>query len=178
MKVLFETPYFNLVQTDDKHGLQIKKTSVAVLPYTLDENGIVEKLGILHEWNPLREGNYAHTLITGSIDDSDEDVYATAVRELMEEGGFDTRGGSIDKWIYLGAFHDSKDSDREIPTFAVDVTGLEQGSPATDGSLQESKSTLKMTDVNEAVLSNELLVLGSFLRLFNIMYRKSFKNAK
>jgi 8-oxo-dGTP pyrophosphatase MutT (NUDIX family) len=178
MKVLFETPFFDFVNTGDKHGLLIKRNSVAVLPYTVDANGIVEKIGILHEWNTLREGNYANTLITGSIDDSDEDAYATAVRELFEEGGFDMRGESSDKWVFLGTFHDSKDSNREIPTFAVDVTGVEQGSPSTDGSSQESKSTLKMTDVNEAVLTNELLVLGSFLRLFNIMYRKSFKNAK
>lgn len=178
MKVLFETPFFNLVSTGDRHGLHIKRNSIAVLPYATDLNGIVEKIGILHEWNTLREGNYAHTLITGTIDDSDNDAYATAVRELFEEGGFDMRGESPDKWVFLGTFHDSKDSNREIPTFAVDVTGLEQVSPATDGSSQESKSTLKMTEVNEALLSDELLVLGSFLRLFNIMYRKSFKNAK
>ena len=178
MKVLHETPYFDLVVTDEKHGLRIKNTSVAVLPYTVDSSGIVEKIGILKEANPLRETGYADTLITGSIDDSDDDAYATAVRELYEEGGVDMRGGSPDSWIYLGTFHDSKDTDREIPAFAVDITGQTVGKPQTDGSTQEQNSSFSLIDVNEAIQTKELLVLGSFLRLFNIMYKKSFKNAK
>lgn len=178
MKVLHETPYFDLVKNDEKHGLRIKITSVAVLPYTIDSTGIVEKIGILKEPNALRDTGYADTLITGSIEDSDDDAYSTAVRELYEEGGVDMRSGSPDNWTYLGAFHDSKDTDREIPTFAVDITGQELGKPQTDGSDHEKNCLFSLVDVNEAIATKELLVLGSFLRLFNIMYKKSFKNAK
>jgi 8-oxo-dGTP pyrophosphatase MutT (NUDIX family) len=178
MKVIAETPYFDFVQFAGKSGLHIKIPSVAVLPYTVDDNGIVDKIGILKEYNQLREGAKANTLITGSIEVSDEDTLATAVRELYEEGGFNMQGAPLDKWIYLGGFHDSKDSDRIIPTFAVDVTGVEQEAATGDGTHQEQNSVLEMEDVNVALQSNELLVLGSFLRLFNIMYQKSFKNAK
>ena len=178
MKVLAETEYFDFVQFAGKSGLHIKIPSVAVLPYTVDENRIVDKLGILKEYNQLRESSYADTLITGSIEVSDEDTLATAIRELLEEGGFDMKGDSLEKWTYLGGFHDSKDSDRVIPTFAVDVTGKEQQPVIGDGTPQEQKSKLEMVEVNQALQSNELLVLGSFLRLFNVMYQKSFKNAK
>jgi 8-oxo-dGTP pyrophosphatase MutT (NUDIX family) len=178
MKVIAETPYFDFVQFAGQSGLHIKIPSVAVLPYTVDENGIVNQIGILREQNQLREGGFAKTLITGSIEVSDEDTLATAVRELYEEGGFNMNGGPVDKWTYLGGFHDSKDSDRIIPTFAVDVTGVEQEPAQGDGTPQEQNSKLEMVDVNVALQTNELLVLGSFLRLFNIMYQKSFKNAK
>lgn len=176
MKVIFDTPYFEVVQADGKHGLLIKNTSVAILPYTINDSGIVDQIGVLKEWNPLREGNYASTLITGTIDNSDEDAYATAVRELMEEGGIDMRGDSPDKWTYLGNFYDSKDTDRCTPTFAVDITGKTPDAPGTVG---EEKSKFLIKDANEVItLSRETLLLAAFLRLFNVMYQKSFKNAK
>jgi len=179
MKVIADTPYFDLIQIDDKHGLHVKQTSVAVLPYTVNDSGIVDQLGILKELNHLREGDYAYTLITGTIEDSDESVLATAVRELAEEGGITASSDDLNRWVFLGNFHDSKDTDRTIPTFAVDVTGLPQIEPATDGSHQELNSVLELKDVNEVLTSSkETLVLASFLRLFNIMYQKSFKNAK
>jgi 8-oxo-dGTP pyrophosphatase MutT (NUDIX family) len=178
MKVLFETPYFDLVKIENKHGFHMKIISVAILPYTVNESGIIDKIGVLHEWNQLREGNYADTLITGTIEDTDADAYETAVRELYEEGGIDLRNDSNEAWTFLGNFNDSKDSDREYPTFAVNVTGKELTPPTTDGSEKEEKSSLKMVSVNEALQSNETLLLAAFLRLFNIMYQKSFNNAK
>lgn len=178
MKIIAETPYFDFVQFTEKSGLRIKMPSVAVLPYTVDAIGIVDKIGILKEYNQLREGSIANTLITGSIETWDEDTLATAVRELYEEGGFNMQDAPLEKWTYLGGFYDSKDTDRVMPTFAVDVTGVEQIPATGDKTEQEKKSVLEMTDVNTAVQYNELLVLGSFLRLFNIMYQKSFKNAK
>lgn len=178
MKVLFEAPKFNVVKIGERYGIHLTTVSVAVLPYTTNGAGIVEKIGVLREFIELREGNYADTLITGTIDDSDDDAYAAAVRELFEEGGIDMSNESADRWTFLGNFHDSKDTDRIIPTFAVDVTDMPISKPTTDGSESENKSALIMMDVNDALQSNELLLLGSFLRLFNIMYQKSFNNGK
>jgi len=166
MKIHFEAPKFDVIQIGERYGIHLKTVSVAVLPYTTNASGIVEKIGVLREFIELREGNYADTLITGTIDDSDDDAYATAVRELYEEGGIDMKNESADKWTFLGNFHDSKDTDRIIPTFAVDVTGMEMTKPATDGSDSENKSALVMKDVNDALQSNELLLLGSFFKTF------------
>lgn len=179
MKILAETPYYDLVQINNYHGLHVKQTSVAVFPYTVNESGIVNQLGILKELNHLRENTYAYTLITGTIEDEDESVLATAIRELAEEGGIVTMPEELSRWVFLGNFHDSKDTDRTMPTFAVDVSGLPQNAATTDGSHKELNSILEFKDVNEVLTtSNETLVLASFLRLFNIMYQKSFKNAK
>ena len=98
MKVLFETPFFDFVNTGDRHGLCIKRNSVAVLPYTTDANGIVEKIGILHEWNTLREGNYAHTLITGTIDDPFFSIVNTLFTTI-----FGRRLGTVDDGTSLRA---------------------------------------------------------------------------
>jgi len=178
MKVLAETPYFDLIKYNSKHGLHMKTTSVAILPYTVNESGIVETIGILKEWNPLRPDGYAHTLVTGTIEDSDEDAYTTAVRELSEETGISMTADNPDKWIFLGNFHDAKDTDRTMPTFAVDATGVNIGQPAPQNDT-EAASTFEFHDVNEVIAtSKETLVLAAFLRLFNLMYNKSFNNGK
>jgi 8-oxo-dGTP pyrophosphatase MutT (NUDIX family) len=179
MKTIAESPVLDLVQKPDGYyGVNVKLMSVAVLPYTIDSSGIVQQIGILNEWNELRPGGYANTLITGTIQDSDEDTLQTAIRELMEEGGIDTRGDGTDRWTYLGTFHDSKDTNREMPIFAVDVTGKKIEAPTPDGSIKEENSKFLMKNVNDALATKELLVLGAFLRLFMIMYHKSFTHAK
>lgn len=177
MKQIFDTPYFSLVEMDSRYGIHMKTVSVAILPYTVDANGIVEQLGILEEWNELRVGNYAHTLITGTVENKDADVYETAVRELLEEAGIDM-STQDQSWLYLGNFYDSKDTDKCMPTFAVDVTGAKIQPAATDGSPKENASSFSMLDVNEVLTtSSETLPLAAFLRLFNIMYRQSFQKA-
>ena len=178
MNKLFETPYFDIVEVNGKYGVHTKTVSVAVLPFTVSKGGIIEKIGVLKEWNPLRETNYADTLITGTIDNSDADAYEAAVRELYEEGGYKLDPADTNRWVFLGNFHDSKDSDRQYPAFAVDVTGIQKGNNQPDGSHQEANSELTMVDVSEALQSSETLLLGAFLRLFNVMYQKSFNNAK
>ena len=60
-----------------------------------------------------------------------------------------------------------------IPTFAVDVTGLEREEPQGDGSEKEEKSTFEMVPVSEAITSDESLPLAAFLRLFNYFYSKT-----
>jgi 8-oxo-dGTP pyrophosphatase MutT (NUDIX family) len=178
MNKLFETPYFEIVELNGKYGVHTKTVSVAVMPFEVSQSGIIEKVGILKEYNPLRESNYADTLITGTIDISDADAFEAAVRELSEEGGYTLPKEDTSRWYFLGNFHDSKDSDRCYPTFAVDVTGIQKGEATTDGSYQEAHSHLEMVEVNEALQSSETLTLAAFLRLFNIMYQKSFQNAK
>jgi hypothetical protein len=94
-------------------------------------------------------------------------------RELTEEGGFTTPPEENSRWIYLGNFFPYKDSDRQVPTFAVDVTGLQKFTPEGDGSKKEELSELIMMPSNEIMVTEETLALAAFLRLFNYFYLKS-----
>jgi 8-oxo-dGTP pyrophosphatase MutT (NUDIX family) len=157
-------------------GLKQKTTSVAIMPYTVDEHGMVKQVGLLKEYNPFREDDYCHTLITGTIEDDDEALLFTAQRELKEEGGFEVPPNENNRWIFLGVFYPYKDSDRQVPTFAVDVTGLTQGEPTTDGSQKEQLSKLEFLPTNQIMITDETLALAAFLRLFNFFYAKSMGN--
>ena len=171
-KILFSDDYFDIVNVEGQVGIKNKHMSVAVLPYNTDESGMIKEIGLLHELNYFREGDFCDTLITGTIENEDDTLLFTAVRELEEEGGFIVPAEETARWLFLGPIYPYKDSDRIVPVFAVDVTGLTQGEidPQTD---KEEVSKLYMKDVSEGIASDEGLVLSAFLRLFNYMYAKS-----
>jgi 8-oxo-dGTP pyrophosphatase MutT (NUDIX family) len=175
-KTLKEFEKFDIVDVDGHVGMKLKTMSVAVMPFTIDENGMIDKIGLLKEYNPFREGDFSHTLITGTIDYEDDSLLYTAKRELKEEGGYEVPDNNNERWIYLGNFFPYKDSDRQVPTFAVDVTGIEAGEPQTDGTKKEELSKLEMIPSNNIMITEEMLPLSAFLRLFNYFYQKTIGN--
>lgn len=172
-KVLYETDWYSLVTRDTRTGIVHKYMSVAVLPFTTDESGMIDKIGLLNEYNPFREDDFSMTLITGTVEGSDNDLLDTVSRELLEEGGFTLSRENTDKFHYLGSLYLSKDDDKLYPTFAVKVNGLEKTDAIGDGSAKEEKSTLKMVDVQDITLTQESLALAAFFKLFQLFYSKT-----
>jgi 8-oxo-dGTP pyrophosphatase MutT (NUDIX family) len=172
-KILFDTERFEVVDIEGQIGFRSKTMTVAVMPYSNDENGMVKEIGILHELNHLRETGFCDTLITGTVEYEDDSLLLAATRELAEEGGITVPEDENGRWIFLGPIYPYKDSDKVIPVFAVDVTGLQIKEATGDGTDKEELSKLEMKDVSEGIASDEGLVLAAFLRLFNYMYAKS-----
>lgn len=172
-KTLKSFKNFDVIEMEGHERIKMTSMSVAVMPFTVDDQNMLSKIGLLKEYNTLREGDFCHTLITGTIENEDDDLLSTAKRELSEEGGFTTPPDENVRWVYLGNFFPYKDSDRQVPTFAVDVTGLSKTNAAGDGSKKEMLSELIMMPVNEIMVTEEALALAAFLRLFNYFYLKS-----
>lgn len=175
-KILFSDKFFDIVDIKGQIGIMNKHMSVAVLPYNVDENGMVKEIGLLHELNHFREGGFCDTLITGTVEYEDDTLLFTANRELLEEGGIEVPESESARWLFLGPIYPYKDSDRVVPVFAVDVTGLVQKEPEGDGSDKEEVSRMIMQDISIGISSDEGLVLSAFLRLFNFMYAKTMDN--
>jgi len=171
--VLFEDKWFQVVDIEGQIGLKNKEMSVAIMPYRVNELGVITEIGLLKELNYFREGNYAQTLITGTIEKEDDSLLLAAKRELLEEGGFELTEDDNERWLFLGPVYLYKTSDQMIPVFAVDVTGVEQRKADGDGSVKEEKSELEMVEIGNGISSSEALVLSSFLKLFNYMYAKT-----
>lgn len=177
-KTLYADDWFEVVDVQGQVGLKYKEMTVGVMPYRVDKNGMISEIGLLHELNYFREGNYCDTIITGTVEYEDDSLYLTAVRELFEEGGFQlSPEEDKDRWLFLGPIYTYKDSDKLIPIFAVDVTGLEQQPHTGDGTDKEELSKLEMVSVSNGISSDEGIVLAAFVRLFNYMYAKSFNHA-
>lgn len=163
-KVLHETENFHLLEVGNLVGIKPLFTNVVVMPFTSDGDGLPLTIGVLKEPNPFRDGGFDITLVTGTTDDEDGDLLSTAKRELLEETGFDVQDNS--KWYYLGSVTSSKFVDHEQPCFAVDVTGIEKGTPKTDGSEQEKNAEFKFIIANDTVKAKDIFIPGLFLKLF------------
>lgn len=172
-KILFETLKFNVVENTGNTGIEFKKITVGVLPYTIADN-LLSSIGVLHEYNSFREKEFSDTLITGTVDPDDDTLLHTAIRELKEEGGFDCQ--DVDSWIFLGSFRVSKSSDEYCHIYAVNVSDIKAEKPTSDGSKQEEKSKFEMKEINNALLTDEALFLAAYLRLFDFFYQKISKN--
>ncbi len=136
-KVLFSDKFFDVVDIQGLIGIMHKEMSVAILPYTTKDD-MIDEIGLLHEVNHFREGGFCDTLITGTVEHADDTLLYTAIRELKEEGGIDASGDeNLTRWLFLGPIYLYKDSDRVVPVFSVDVTGLIQSVPSGDGSEKE-----------------------------------------
>ena len=168
--ILYESKRFDVVKIDSKTGIDVKKVTVGVLPYVIAD-GLLSSVGVLHEYNNFRKGGYCDTIITGTLEPDDSSLLSCAIRELNEEGGYDQT--DVDKWIFLGMFKLSKGSNEEINVFGVDVSDIEQVDAKGDGSKKEQLSSLRMTQINDAILTDESLFLASYLRLFDFFYQKN-----
>jgi 8-oxo-dGTP pyrophosphatase MutT (NUDIX family) len=163
-KIVYENEWFDVIDIDGWLGIEPRNINVIVMPYTRDDNGMIDKIGVRSEKNPMRS-KLDITLITGDVDDADSDIMATAIRETNEESGYNVE--DFDRWTYLGLFTNSKLVKQEQPCFAVDITGLTQGDAIGDGSKHEEESSFSLVSVGDALLSTDVYIPAVFVRAFN-----------
>lgn len=149
-KTLFENEWKTLKETDDGYVYEDNTEGVGILPFRA--NGNKMEYLIRYENNPIL--HEIVTIITGRRDENENRQnwwIDTAARELKEEVGIDISGlDDIDFRImdlgemYIGKSH--KNPDRLL---AIDVTGLDQTEPETDGSIFEKMSSNIWVDEDE-----------------------------
>ena len=144
---------------------------VIIMPYTLDDNGYPVKIGVISEVLDQRPGGMAKTLITGSQDDSDDNIFQTAVRELKEESGFDI--SDLKRWKFLGSLYTSKLVINSNPCFSVNITALVADEKETDGSQDEKDTKFELISVDEALDLDDSLVSTLFIKTFKDLFNKN-----
>jgi 8-oxo-dGTP pyrophosphatase MutT (NUDIX family) len=136
----------------------------------VDDSGFPNKIGIISEVLDQRPGGMAKTLITGSQDDKDDNIYQTAVREMEEESGFLVE--DLKRWKFLGSLYTSKMVINSNPCFAVNITGLVSGERKTDGSTSEKNTKFELVTVAEALNLEDSLVSTLFIKTFKDIFNK------
>jgi hypothetical protein len=145
--------------------------SVVIMPYTLNSDGTPDQIGIINEISNQKPDGIIKTLITGSPDDNDENIFQTAVRELREESGFDV--SDLKRWNFLGSLYTSKLVLNTNPCFSVNVTSLVASDRSTDGSKSEKDSKFELVDVQEALNIEDSLISTLFIKTFKNLFNKN-----
>lgn len=162
------------VELDGKIFIRQINPGVIIMPYTLDEEKNPEFIGVISEILDQRPGGISMTLITGSPDDEDDNIFQTAVRELKEESGFLV--DDIKRWNFLGTLYTSKMVLNSNPCFSVNITGLVAEEKTTDGSQSEKDSKFELISIEEALDLEDSLVSTLFVKTFKNVFVKKIKD--
>ena len=168
-KTVLEGDFEDIIEIDDHYYLVSKKHRVAIMPYTINSNGLLDKVGVIKDYNYVFE-DYDYTLINGYISADDQTNLVAANRILYEVIGINNV--AADDWMYLGALYNNLTSDSAISLYCVDVT--DKNIKETEEVEQDkTKINFKMIDSSFVVTSDDTLLLASYLRLFNFFYVNS-----
>ena len=143
-KTLFKTKWIELIELNDPdHGVDsyicthspwTNGQAVAVLPYRVTKEG--EESLIRHELVPCwTHKKLSPCSLTGGMDVEGESALDCAIRELEEESGYSCKDN--EKWYPLGMSRLTKSSTSIVHLFAVNLTDVEAGDPAGDGTALE-----------------------------------------
>ena len=164
--VLKETEWVSLYDRDgyiySHESRCYKNATVAILPFRIHNNKL--QLLIRYEYTPSHYVNkqMEATAITGGYDDSSITIADTAVKELLEEGGY---RADINQLIPFDWCWEGKASDTKVYLYAIDLTDtLERETPKGDGSEGEVGAYCKWEDYNKNINYR-------CMRLNNLIYK-------
>lgn len=162
----------DVIEIKDHYYLISKKHRVTVLPYVIDSKGLLDKIGVVKDYNYIDE-EYDYTLINGYINADDGTNLVAANRVLYEAIGLNIT--QADNWMYLGGLYNTLTSDSAIDLYCVDLTNkpIQETEEVSDN---KQKIRFKMIDSSKVITSDDTLLLASYLRLFNYFYVNSLSN--
>lgn len=165
-KILLDGDYEQIIEIDNHFYIVNKKDKICVLPYTLDSKSLLDKIGIIEEYDKMEEENIL-TLISDYVKDDDETNLVAANRLLFEICGINIMDAN--KWMYLGNLDNSLTSDSPIKLYTVNITDI---SIKTDEEVEEKEQRRKfrMMDSSRVLQTDDILFLAGFFRLFQFCY--------
>jgi 8-oxo-dGTP pyrophosphatase MutT (NUDIX family) len=161
---------FELVNVDGTYAVLNKHSVVSVLVYTLDENGVLDKIGAVTEPNPHFPNGIYTGPVMGKVEADDKSLLSRAKQETLEETGYEVI--ETERWSFLGEMITSKLLPGPVYCYSVDVTGIQQGEIKGDGSEQEANLKFELLDLNKASEINDTILQTCFFKLFNKLYKK------
>lgn len=171
-KVIVQGEYEDILEIDGHYYLMDKKDRIAVMPYTISSEGLIEKIGVVQDWNYIEEEEVL-TLLNGYISSDDTTDLVAANRMFFETTKINIK--SAKDWMYLGALYSNLTSDSPIKVYAVDITGL---SIQEEAEQDIQKKKFKLMDASSVIRTDEILFLAAYFRLFNVFYVKSLSKKK
>lgn len=167
--IILENDFQQVIEINNFYYFVDKKDRLAVLPYVISSNGLLDKVGVVEDFNYV-DNCKTLTVINGYIN-TDDDTNLTVANRLLFETLKQNVSNAI-KWMYLGNLNSNITSDSPIKLYAVDISDLQL---TLDEENLETKDDLKfkLMDVNKILQTNDMMFLASYLRLFEFFYVNS-----
>lgn len=160
---------FEIVEKDGIYAIKALDSCVIVLPYTLDQDGSIDSVGMVKERNPHQQTGFYIGPVMGTLEKDDRSIIHRAKKELTEETGYNVE--ELEKWVFLGEMVISKTMPDPIYFYAVDITGKDSSSPQGDGSPQEEGIEFMKVPLSELAKTKDVILNACFFKLFTSMYK-------
>ena len=171
-RIILQGDFEDVIQIENHYYLSYKKDRIAVLPYTIDTKGLLDKIGIVEDWNYV-ENEKVLTLINDYASADDVTDLVGANRILFEIIG--TNIPDALNWMFLGSIYNNMSSDSTIKLYAVDITSIPIKADE-EVEEEEERKKFKMLSSEKVIQTDDILFLASFLRLFNYFYVSSLQD--
>lgn len=158
-----------IVTKDGFQAIKTGRSAVAVLLYTLDENDLLDKVGIVTEKNPFFSDGAYTGLILGTVEHEDPSLIYRAKKEALEEAGYDISDNS--RWDFMGELYTSKMFPSALVCYSADVTGLKGEKPKGDGSEQEDGIKFNLVSLAKARKIQDSVLQSCLFNLFMKLYK-------
>ena len=168
-KIVLENEFEEVLENNGHYFLRSKIDQICVLPYTISQDGLLDKIGVIENWNEIEKKNIP-TLLKGYLNKDDGTNLVGANRILYQISGSNIEEAS--RWMFLGVVFNTLASESPLRIYAVDVSGVEiKGEEYIQN--EEDRKRFRMMPSNQVAQSDDLLFLGAFTRLFNFIFRVS-----
>lgn len=144
------------------HEASCDGEKVAVMPFRRGVSGT--EYMVRNEVTPCWGWESQFSSLTGGVEKGNP--VATAVMEIKEEAGYDVDPGEL---IDLGTCWGTKSTDTTYYLYGADVTGLEQGEAAGDGSTLDAEGTVAFKSYPVAVSKDPIVA-----KLYCELQRKGY----
>jgi len=171
-RTVFEGVFEDIIEIDGHYYIVNKKHKIAILPYTISNLGLLDKVITILDYNYLSE-DYDYTLIHDYINTDDDTNLLTANKILYNI--IKKNVTDANKWMYLGALYNNMTSDSAVDIYAVDVTDIDIENITSD---ENKDNKVKLLDISFIVTTDDTLFLSGVLRLFHYFFIKSINKPK
>lgn len=171
-KFILEGDFEDVIEIEDHYYLISKKDRVAVIPYTINSKGLLDKIGVTEDWNYVSDEKDL-TLITDYISSDDDTDLVSGNRILYEIIGTNVTDAML--WMYLGTVSCSLLSDSPIKLYACDISQVEI---KQDEEVEEEseRKKFKLLDSSRVLQSDDMLFLSAYMRVWNYFYINSIQD--
>jgi 8-oxo-dGTP pyrophosphatase MutT (NUDIX family) len=167
-------PSLEVVSLDGYQAVKTNNSAVAVVVYELDENGLLDKVGLITEKNPHFKNGTFSSLVMGKVESEDTSLFHRARIETLEEAGYEVE--DPERWSFLGELYTSKIIVEPLYCYAVDITGISQGKINGDGSDQEKSLQFELVALSKIQEVNDSVFLSCVFKLFTNLYKNDLNN--
>lgn len=151
------------LETTGEINVVSENPKVVVLPYAMDDAGLLCNLGVQVRHNSFFSGGSYQGVIECDWDPEDESMLEKAKRALQEKTGYIAEDRS--KWIYLCDLYLSDAHPSKRYCYAVNVTGMRSETPHGDFSMSTLQAVRHIPDT---------MLQALFMRLFLKLYQNFF----